>query len=303
MTTFRDFDFNFDSYQSSREDLLTEAMRVVAGLEVELGEQPPVPDPNDPKFRFLAELNQEIAKFGAYPEVHELKENHFTDYGLVVPTRYKDLSKQFKFFWTRFPIILSPLEDTPFSKLQCGIKFSNPQTTAGHLQPRTYIILPDRKFSPLLEVNGKVEVRIGGNFEFEAVTKDLTTEVNQTEVSASAGVGTKATGELGLGGSFTYQLEKAEVEHRGVGTERVFWTLKGVKFFQKNNPNFIVILQVPKLVKQVNAEAALQAYHRPDIWTSELAEVINYYFHKPLATFFKQGAPAWDVQNWNIISG
>lgn len=303
MTTPQDFDFDFDSYQASRGELLAEANRIVAGLRVELGEQVPVPDRSDPRFRLLTELNQEIAKFGIHPEIYQLKENHFTDYGLAVPTRFRDLSKQFKFYWVCFPTILSPLEDAPFSKLQCVIEFSNPQTTAGNLQPRTHIVLPDRKFSPLLEINSRVEVRIGGNFEFEAITKDFKTEVNQTEVSASADVGAKAAGELGLGGSFTYQLEKAEVEHRGVGSEKVFWTLKGVKFFQKNNPNFIVILQVPKTVKQVDAEAALQAYHRPDLWTGELAEVINYYFHKPLATFFKQGAPARDVRKWNIVSG
>ena len=312
--------FAFDFGTEKRSTLLAESERTVRGLKSALGPGAPTGDAaTEAAANLLAQLNQEVVEFSAFPDVLPLKEEHFSQHGMTVPIRFQDLSRDFNFYWMYFPLTLSPLENFPFAKLELAVEF-NPGVAAGHLRPRAHMILPDKKFKKLLELSDSLEVGIGEDFEFKATT-------GQWQVGASAvsgaiaavaaaaggiggqpgpggtGVGTveaKLAGKLGLMvGPFKYTLKKALIEHSPVGTEKVFWRVASAEFFQENDPTFIVVLQVPKSVKEVQIAAALQAYHQANLGAMGLTQAINY-LRTQLANFFRAGAPACDTQVWDI---
>jgi hypothetical protein len=293
-------DFEYDFGGVKRTGLLTEAAQAVRALESNLGPDTPPSDAAEaPALALLNQLNQEIAEFSAYPEVLQLREEHFTEHDLAVPTRFRDLSQNNKFYWLRFPITLFPLQNFPFYKLECKVEF-NPGISEGHLRPRTQQILPNRKFLQLLEFTDNLELRIGEDFEFTANSGSLEGQVGPVKATTTAAVDAKTAGSLGfVAGPFTYRLKRAQIEHSPTGTEQVFWRLAGAEFFQEDDPTFIVVLQVPKSVNEVRIAAALQAYHKPNIAAMGLGEFIGY-FGSRLAAFFRQGAPATDTKIWDI---
>lgn len=296
----RDMGFNFSFGDIDRADLLAEASRTVGALGFELGgaARSGVPA-KEAAHRLLSQLDQEVAELGAYPEVLELKEAHFVDHGLTVPKRFKDLNKDSRFYWLRLPVTLSPMENHPFSKLECAIEF-NPGSDEGHLRPKAHMILPDRKFRQLLQINDSLELNIGENFEFEAGMAELNEESAAGKLKAKAAVDAKAAAKLGLvAGPFTYRMRKALLEHSPAGTEKVFWRLADAQFFQEDDPTLIVVMQAPRTIERVEIAAALQAYHQFDVWGAELSSVLRY-FRERLANFFRQGAPTRHTRVWDI---
>jgi hypothetical protein len=300
MNELGNFDFDFSGMD--RASLLAEAATTVQALRSELGPESQVFDiASNAATHLLAQLNEEVAEFSAYPEVVELKEKHFTERGLAVPVQFRELGQRYKFYWIHFPITLFPGSNMPFHKLECGVEF-NPGTVEGHLRPRAHLILPDRKFQQLLEFNDSLELRIGEDFEFAVNTGSIDVQLNQAEAKAKAGVEAKATGKLGfMVGPFTYRLKKALVEHSPAGAEKVFWRLSDTVLFHEDEPTLIVVLQVPKPIGRVEIAAAMQAYHQFNFGAAGLAEAIQY-FGKRLATFFRKGAPTADRKVWDITS-
>jgi hypothetical protein len=274
----------------------------VRGLRFELGEGSQTSSAAiEATARLLTQLNQEVAEFSAFPDIVELEERHFTEHGLTVPIQFKDLSKQYKFYWIYFPITLFAAPNMPFHKLECAVEF-NPGTTDAHLRPRAHLILPDRKFQQLLELKDSIELQIDEDFEFSADTGALDVQVGQVKAKAKAGVEAKAAGKFGLMvGPFTYCLKKALIEHSPIGAEKVFWRLSDTTLFHEDEPTLIVVLQVPRTVKRIEVAAAMQAYHQFNLAAAGLAEALSY-FRKRLATFFRKGAPIADRKVWDITS-
>jgi len=296
-----DFEFNFA--ETNRTNLLDEAQKTLEAIASDsvLGNRAPdgadlKPDPAvEAASRLLNQLNEETAEFSAYPDVLELKESHFVKHGLAVPVRFKDKSKTSRFFWLRFPITLAPLEDRPFHKLECAVEF-NPGVTDGHLRPRAEMILPDRKFNTLLEAHQSLELRIGENFEFEAAVPPIDAGLARADASVDA----KAAAQLGLvAGPFKYSVKKATLEHSSPGAAKVFWRMSEERFFQQDDPLFVVVMEVPKEVKEVKIAAAMQAYHSFNFWAANLSAVAEYIGER-VATFFRKGAPLRDTKIWDI---
>lgn len=295
-----DFDFDYNFGESDRSQLLDEAAQTVRALKTNLGSTTsPSDSPEDPALSLLAQLGQETAEFGAYPQVVRMREKNFTEAGMNVPHQFRELSKTNKFYWLHFPINLFPLQNLPFYKLECGVEF-NREVVHGHLRPRAQLILPDRKFLEILRLEDSVELRIGEDFEFTADSGSLEGQVGMAKAKGKAAVDVKAAGKLGLvAGPFTYRLKRAQIERSEVNNEKVRWRVAGAEFFQEEYPAFIVVLQVPKAVIEVKIEAALQAYHKPNLASMGLGEVIKY-FGSGLATFFRAGAPAKATKVWDI---
>lgn len=294
-----DFDFNFSG--TERAALLSEADETIRSLLSELSDtkQGGASSADDAASRLLTQLNREVAELGAYPEILELKEDHFTAHGLTVPPRFKDMSQQARFYWLRLPLTLAPMENYPFTKLECAVEF-NPGVNEGHLRPTAQMILPDRKFQQLLAVNDSLELRIGENFEFEATTGNVKLAAGAGKTEAEAGVEAKAAAQLGfVAGPFVHRVKKALLEHSPTGTEKVIWRLADAQFFQEDAPTLIVVLRVPNAVQKVEISAALQAYHEFNLWAADLSAVVSY-FSDRLKNFFRQGAPTRDTRVWDI---
>lgn len=297
--------FDYDLGEADRKEFLREAQQTVAALRSDLSGTgirggAKMADPAAvAASNLLQQLNEETAEFSSYPDVIELREEHFKDHGLSVPPRFKELGKHSRFYWLRFPITLAPLENRPFHKLECGVEF-NPGVGDGHLRPRALMILPDRKFKQLLEVDDSLELRIGENFEFEADTGSLAAPLAVGGAKARAGVEAKAAAKLGfIAGPFKYTIKRAELEHSPTGSEKVFWRISDTTLLHEDEPTLIVVLQVPREVREVKIAAAMQAYHSFNTWAASLSDVIDY-FGERLATFFRRGAPIRDTKVWDI---
>jgi hypothetical protein len=293
-----DFEYNFG--ETDRAELLSSAGQTVRALTSELGAEGQTTDSAvSSASLLLQQLNEETAELGSYPDIVKLEEEHFTKHGLAVPARFKDLSERFRFYWVRFPITLAPLENRPFNKLEYAVEF-NPGVSEGHLRPRAHLILPDRKIKQLLEINNSLEVQIGENFEFEVATGKIDAQLGAAQAKVEAGVEAKAAAKMGfVAGPFKYTVKKAELEHSPAGTEKVFWRMSEARFFETDDPTFIVVLQVPKGVEQVKIAAAMQAYHSFNMWAASLSDVISY-FGEQVANFFRKGAPIPDQKVWDI---
>lgn len=313
------FDFDFDFGGVSRRTLVESARQTLHALDEELGatedvrrgmkvpgEEGAPAAPGAPAGEtataadaLLAQLNEQRVDFSDYVDIYPLREKNFTDHGLAVPVRFKDLSKKSNFYWVRFPIYYQNKLNMPFNKIECALEF-NPGETDGFKRPRAMLLLPDRKFSNLLELTDSLTVKIGENFEFEASTGDMQVSAGNATVGGKAGVDVATAGNLGLAvGPFTYTLKKAKVENSSPGAEKVFWRVTGSEFFQDSVPQFVVVLQVPKEVDSVRIAAALQAYSYFNLAAAGLGEALRYLGER-VANFFRAGAPVRDTQEWDI---
>ncbi len=290
------FDFDFDFQDVSREDLLTEAERTMEALGNELGPDTQTQESAKNAFdQLVEELKGSVAQFGESPEVLELEERHFTDHGLLVPVRFKDLAVNHRFYWIRLPFTFWTQDNLPFVKLECGLEF-NPQTPVVGGRPLAQMILPDKKFAQQLEVTGSLNLQIGQNFEFEATSGKIEGSLGSGKASLQAGVEAKEAGKLGImAGPFMYKMKKALIDHSPPGTEKVFWRLSGAQFFQEDVPTLIVVAKVPRDLPEVQMVAVLQAYHRPNLLAQFFA-----FFSKRLASFFEKGAPLLHEKEWFI---
>lgn len=330
-----DFDFDLDFRPEARAEILAEASETARGLRDQMGAEAVAADPAaQAAARLLEDLNGEVARFGAYPDVLELKEEHFTAHGLAVPRRFTDLSQDFRFYWVRIPMTLKPADNRPFVKLQCAVEF-NPGVAAGHLRPRAQMILPDKKFKDLMTANTELVLSIGEDFEFHAVGEAQASLVNPSggapigvikgpaepkkdgagdgsksnpQVPAGPTIGAggkakvdvKAAAKAGLVvGPFSYRVRRALLDHSPPGTETVFWSLSDAEFLQGDDLDLVVVLQVPRGVEQVKIAAALQAYHGHNFLAVDLGEVINY-VRQRIQEFFRKGAPVPDQAIWDI---
>lgn len=321
LNTPQGFDFDFDFGGVSRRTLVDSARQTLQALDEELGapeerkrgitlpgseEAPAAPGAPVPAGEtvnaadaLLAQLNDQRVDFSDYVDIYPLREKNFTDHGLAVPVRFKDLSKKSNFYWIRFPIFYQNKPNMPFNKIECALEF-NPGEMDGYRRPRAMLLLPDRKFSNLLELTDSLTMKIGENFEFEASTGDVQIEAGSVKAGGKAGVDVATAGNLGLAvGPFTYTLKKAKVENSSPGAEKVFWRVTGSEFFQDSVPQFVVVLQVPKEVASVRVAAALQAYSYFNLAAAGVGDVLRYLGER-VANFFRAGAPVRDTQEWDI---
>lgn len=284
--------FDFDFGQQDRTALLKEAGQVLRALDQELGatQNAPARDLQSTANSLLQQLDTEVARFGEHPDVLYLDDKDFTAHSLPVPVQFADLERDYSFCWIRIPLVLKPLPAQPFVRLKCALEF-NPGTEA-HLRPKARMILPDRKFKTLLEADDSIEFRIGENFEFEPTLPKLPVGTASVEAKAAAKLGFVA-------GPFTYKLRRAQVDHSPAGSSTVFWSLEGSEFFEENDVDLIVILQIPREVTQVEIAAAMQAYHSFRLLSATLGEAVAYLGHR-LTSFFKSGAPVEDTTVWDI---
>ncbi|MBD2301801.1 hypothetical protein [Nostoc sp. FACHB-190] len=292
-----DFDFDFDGIERSQ------FLKELNALYSELGDdsQSQIPDSN-PASRLFAQLNQEVAKFAKYPEVDRLSESNFTNSGRTVPTKFQELSQDYKFYWIHFPVTLSLPSNWYFKKLECALEFYS-EFSEAHLQPKARMILPDRKFQQQLKINGNVEICIGQNLEFEPTTGQLNLQAGEAQIDINAGANANLKSSFGLTlEPFTYSLKTAQITHNDPGDSQVIWRIDGAEFFQENHPTLIVVLQIPKSVQQIKIDAVLQAYHRANFWTAEIENLddLMRIFSNKARSFFEKGAPIKHSETWDI---
>ena len=300
MTTNLEFDFDYTP--ADRSALISEAKHTLRGLTSELGgaSKASTSASIDAAELLLAQLDSAVVEFGAQPDVYKLNKEFFKEHNLAIPLRFENISKDFKYYWLRFPITFKPANnDMPFIKLKCAVEF-NPNVSEGHLRPKTHAIFPDKKFKEYIGLSDSLELKIGEDAELEVAAGIPATQIGLEKASAGGNVGAKAAGQLMLKiGSFEHTWKRAEVDHSPVGTEKVFWLLEGAEYFYGDDPGFIVILKVPRVVDRVDIAAALSAYPKFSLAVATPGEALRYFTEKA-ANFFRKGVPVQAVKIWDI---
>ncbi|MBO9308808.1 MAG: hypothetical protein J7551_03375 [Chloroflexi bacterium] len=301
-------DFTFDFGGASREELMAEVRenvislarelsrpRVTRKMEITRGDKADeqsqlhvtrrMESAESAAERLLAELNEQKAFFSRQLEFLKLEEAHFAEQNLPVPPLFRRLSERFNFYWLYLPIGYQARPNMPFVRVECAVEF-NPDAPDDQ-RPISALILPDRKFVNILQTSAEAIVRLGSNFEFEVYAPSL---------GSSAALGTSIGVRVG---PFNYRLVRAQIEHSGEKTHKVFWRVSGADFFREHVPQFAVVLQVPRHVTTLKVAAAMQAYSAFNFAAAGLGEIIAYLGQR-LANFLRSGAPVRDLREYDL---
>lgn len=294
-------EFGFDFGGTFRADILAEATQAISGWERELapGNVEKAPEKVEAAKRLLNQLSSPIAELGADPDILPVEENDFSEHGLSVPTRFKDLAAKHRFYWLRIPVTLMPGENMPFVKLECAVEF-NPDEALAPNRPRALSIFPDKKFQTLLATNTSLELGLGENLDLRATAKLPKIETGVGSMNIVGGATGKLQTKLNVKvGPFEHVWKKALIDHSTPGTEKVFWRIEDTEFFAGDPAGFVVVLQVPRSTTELHVAAALQAYPKFSLATADLGDFLVV-LTKKAVQFFRGGAPVRDTHFWHL---
>jgi hypothetical protein len=292
-----DLDFDFDMEDFDRRKLLEQAAEELNALQGALSGMKPAAVPDTPEAAMVRALMNDDAKFGEYPLVYEIKDEDFIKQNREVPFHFIELTKDYNFYWVRLPVQIMPQDNWAYDRLKLHIKLIA-EDAPQYAQPRSYQILPTKKFQTLLELNSQLEVSLDSNFEFSAGIAPQRVDIGAARASVGGAVGAQIDGHAGLVvGPFMYQVKKAQIDHNAVGTEEVKWSIDGKEFFQDYNLQLVVIVQVPQTTRQFKLLAQMQAYRHFKFAPARLQKKMKQ-LSEAVKDFFGKGVPVEAKAEW-----
>jgi hypothetical protein len=294
LTPNENLEFSFDLASIDRQTVLQEAGRLIDAGRSHLSSGSMVP-PTTAEGDLVRDLIEDYAELAGMPDVYRITEKDFLDRQRPVPVRFQELSRQWRFFWVRFPIGLMPRRNWAFNRLEVKVEF-NPGGTPG-TRPKSYQILPEKRFQNLLMVTDRLEVSIDEKFEFNAKAAG---DVGVAKAQATAVLGGQAGFKM-VAGPYEHRVSKAKIDNSGTGLEWVFWRLDGGEFFQENRPDLVVIVQVPREAKHFTVAAAMQAYRFFNYAAADFQDAIKG-LPSLVASFFRAGAPLGDRKQYDLTA-
>jgi hypothetical protein len=274
--------------------LLLEAATRIDGLAGHLGEGAAQPDPYS---SVLRDLVSDAAQFAAHPDLHPLPQVNPASAAVAE----FGLGNRFAFYWLRIPLLLFPRRNWAFTRLEVRIEFS-PDEQRVDLRPKAFDLLPSRRFDALFAAGAHAQLSVSTDGHFEIATPELYVPLG-SGAGLGAGADAQARASLGVNiglGPVEFRAVKARIDHTAPGLDRVFWRLDGAQFFQENQPELIVVLQVPREVKAVSVVGVLQAYRRFNLFPAGLQAAIRQ-LPEALRVFFQQGAPLADRRTYDLV--
>jgi len=269
---------------ADRAALLLEAADRLDRLSGHLG---PGQQAADPYGQLLRDLITDRAEFAAHPDLRSLP--------AVSPAQAAvstfRMTDEFSFWWLRIPLLLFPRRSWGFTRLEVRIELS-PTEQHPERRPKAFDILPNRRFDTLLKAKSEVMLGVGvdGHFAVEVPEVGVAIPgVGMGSVGAGASAKARIGGEVGVG-PLAVRMVAARVDHTAEGLEKVFWRLDGAEFFEENQPELVVVLQVPKGVETFDVVGVLQAYRRFNLFPAGLQAAVRQ-LPEALRVFFSGGAP------------
>ncbi len=289
-------DFSF-SPAAGRQQLLEDAAHRLDALDTHLGADStgqPQSDLGDQVRAMMAEK----ASLPVFPEVYKISDKDYLARNLTAPLKFTQLCKDSRFYWIDFPVGLLAGHNWIFNKLEVKVEFSSPGPA--HLAPKSYQILPDKKFQTLIQANQHLTVQFDENFELAAKTEPLGAAAGPLTGKLGGGVQGAFDGGFGLVlGPFEYAIKRAKIDHTATNLEWVFWRLDGAEYSQADSPTLAVVLKVPKETKNVLVKASVQAYRNFNFAAARFQQAVEE-LPRVLREYFKGGAPLWDQKEWDI---
>lgn len=292
------FDFTYDVENIDRRALLEEAARRFNAQHGHLGGKFEKFE-TSPEADLALGIIDDEAEFNGFPRLYKITEADFVGNKLPVPVRFKELSQYYNFYDMRFPLLLLPRRDWAFNYLEMRVEMKSPNALP-HMQPVAYELMPEKQFQDVVSADGRLVVRIGESFKFSAKAAPPEVDVGIAKVGAEAGVHGELTSDAGVVvGPFLFRLRKAKIISEGIDGQVVFWRLDGSQFFQENRVLLLVIVQIPKEVKELQVKARFQAARHFNLANSNLQRAVEQ-LPEAIRTFFKKGAPIGSSGEWDL---
>jgi hypothetical protein len=291
-------DFSFRMEGINRQLLLEEAARELDARKDTLGASQ-TKMPKTPEGTLVRAIIKDIAKFGPAPTVHKITDRAVIESESGLPFHCAQIVDDNNFYWLRVPLILWPRRHWAFNRLEVALQFStkNPDPYA---QPKVYHIFPERKFSEILAASASVKVHLGEDLDFAASTAPLAVDLGYARGSIEGGVKAGVDSQMSfVVGPLYHRSKKVIIDHNSTGTNEVFWRLEDTDFFEKDDPQLTLIVEVPRITKDACIMARMQAARYFSYASAGLQQAIQC-LPEALQTFFKHGAPLEDQASWDM---
>ncbi len=299
----QEFDFAFEP--AERKSFLQEVSATAQKLSTPLGanDTSGVGQPNESaQFiqNLMSELEQDTTEFSPLLEVIPLRQQDFAAHQINPPSHIASLLERFNFYLVHIPITLFPKAGYAFVQLDCIIEF-NPGKPSTE-RPVAFQIFPDQEWQDVIRFEQGFAIGLNENLEFKVDKARVSAELPNLTAEAQAAIGLKAAGNAGLIlGPFNYRIRRPKIQTGGRGNVKVRWRLDSAEYFEQEEPQLGVLLQVPKNVTKVDAVAVLQASRDFRLLSANLKHVLRF-VRERTKNFFEAGAPKSDSRPWYDIT-
>lgn len=301
----QDEDISISSLSSAqtidRRALLEEAARVFDAVPGHLGSTSSGISPIQTQEGELtrAMIDQDKLEFNGFPLLEKITEEDFEASKAIVPSRFKQLSQDYHFYKVRFPIYLHSAPHWGFDHFRLELEMYSP-TAPEHLQPCSYKILPAKQFQQYLKAEAGVTICFNENFELSAGAGPISLAAAGVPLTAQASAGGKLASNIGLEvGSLQFGLKKIKLDHSQMGTQKVWWKLMGAEFFEQENLDLLLIMQIPRETRDVTIKAWMSAARYFNFADAGLRSAVKQ-LREALRVFFEDGCPIEAAKTWDL---
>lgn len=293
-------DFSFDMEGIDRRSLLEKAARELDACHATLGVSGRKLT-KSMEGALVRSMMEDVARFGPIPTVYKITGKDFIGNLSGLPFRFVELTKDYNFYWLQIPLFLYPRAHWAFNRLEIYLQFSAKEPDPC-VQPKIYQIFPSKKFVTLLETSFSLEVGLDENFELAARTSRLTADLGYARGSLAGGMGAKVGSRMSfIVGPLYHRSKKVVLDHSSAGTNEVFWRLEDTEFFENDDPQLAVIVEIPRTTRDAIITARMQAARCFAFANANLQQSIQY-LPEAIQTFFKHGAPLEAQTLWDITT-
>lgn len=246
----------------------------------------------------LRALMRDEVKFAARPSVDPVGAAQAAgEAKQPVAIAVADYEKNYRFYLIKFPFDLRPAGPWSFNELKVEVEFASGQQEH---RPKVHAIFPDSKMQDKLSATGSLQVSLEPSLEFQAKTGALQLQAGSAAVSGGASLGTAIKGGASLGiGPFGVNWKKALVKTSQTGLEWAWWEIGGAELNKGDDPNLMVILQVPRESTSVTATGRLVATRYYNLISRAFRNITN--LAQVYREFLQAGVPCdtgpvqWDL--------
>lgn len=275
----------------NRNELLEEALEIIAYGDVRLGEKKNVSPTDEAKQQLLEKirrLQQEEMRFSPKPDTRRIDPVELQESGKEISRDVQAKMQEYDFHQVVMPVTLKSKVGWAFSRLECELRFCDGETDSSQL-PVVYSMFPEDNWVDVLQAGIDCTVTLDEQMQFAATHEEAGGEF-QAKIKSF------------LTTSFRYRLRRPKIKARGKLDTVCFWQLDGKEYVDEENVLLGVLLMVPKTRKHpVSVTAEAIAYHDFQFLTADIFSGYFKEFDEKLKSFFRAGVPLRAETGWQHV--
>ncbi|MDU9049364.1 MAG: hypothetical protein Q3M30_10955 [Candidatus Electrothrix sp. Rat3] len=276
----------------NRNELLDEALEIIAYGDVHLGEEvKSIEAADEAKQQLLEkikELQQEQIRFSPKLDTRIIDPAELQESGKEISRDLQAKIQGYDFHKVVVPLTLKSKVGWAFSRLECKLRFCDGETDSSQL-PVVYAMFPEDNWVDVLQAGIDCTVTLDEQMQFAATHEE-------------AGAEFQAKIKSFLSTSFRYRLRRPKIKARGKLDTVCFWQLDGKEYVDEENVLLGVLLMVPKKRKRpIDVTAEAIAYHDFQFFTADIFSEYFNEFDEKLKSFFRAGVPLRAETSWQHV--